>query len=106
MNSEQFSRAVERLGKVLVEVGWDPEQVQDGVFDFDLGPPHAPISTGLAAVIKESGQLVLYLNFGFNLTPEKREEALRVITRANWNLLIGNFEMDLDDGHLRFRSSV
>jgi hypothetical protein len=106
MTREQFERAVERLGRLLSEVGWEPEQVEDGVFNFDLGPPHVPISTGLAAIIEASGQFVLYLNFGFELTPEKCDEALRVIARANWDLLIGNFELDLDDGHLRFKASL
>ena len=27
----------------------------------------------------------------------------RYITRANWNLAIGNFEMNCDDGAVRFR---
>lgn len=39
--------------------------------------------------------------------PESRRSALcEYITRANYGMIIGNFEMDLDDGEVRFKSSL
>ncbi len=35
-----------------------------------------------------------------------REEVMRFITRANAGLAVGNFQLDLDDGTLRFRTSL
>jgi hypothetical protein len=106
MNAEQVERAIERLGKLLAEIGWNPEQTQPGVFHIDFGPPHVPISTGLAAIIRETGQFVFYLNFGLFVSTERQDEVLQFISRANWNLIVGNFELDLDDGHLRVKSSL
>lgn len=39
--------------------------------------------------------------------PEDARDTMAVyLTLANWGLLIGNFEMDLDDGELRYKTSV
>lgn len=107
MNDEQKDKfAINNLSKLLNEMGWKSEANETGIFHIDFGPPHLPISTGLAAIIVEAKQFVLYLNFGFLVVPERREEVLRFIARANWDVIIGNFDLDMDDGHLRFKSSL
>lgn len=37
---------------------------------------------------------------------EKRLEVAEFITRANYGLIIGNFELDFDDGELRYKTSL
>jgi hypothetical protein len=37
---------------------------------------------------------------------EKRGAVMEYITRANYGLSVGNFELDLDDGEVRFKTSV
>src|SRR5688500_12466181 len=37
---------------------------------------------------------------------EKQREVMEYLTRANYGLSIGNFEMDLRDGEIRYKSSV
>jgi len=37
---------------------------------------------------------------------ERRTDAAMYIARANYGLAIGNFEIDLDEGEVRFRTSV
>jgi hypothetical protein len=106
MKIDQIDNAIEILKRVLTEIGWTPEPIEDGAFQIDFGPPYLPISTGLAAIARDAGQFVLYLNFGFFVAHERRDEVLRLIARANWGLIIGSFELDLDDGHLRFKSSL
>lgn len=98
-------RAVDCLGRLLEEIGWQPEPIECGSFHIDFGPPYLPISTGFAA-ITEAKQFIFYLNFGFLVLPERRIDVLRFVSRANWGLIVGNFELDMDDGHLRFKSSV
>lgn len=40
-------------------------------------------------------------------TPEPRRAAMaEFITRANYGLIIGNFELDLSDGEVRFKTSI
>src|SRR5215212_5325423 len=38
--------------------------------------------------------------------PERREAVALLLTRANYGIYLGNFEMDLDDGEIRFKVSV
>lgn len=95
----------DNLGKILEDIGLQPEPIEYGSFHIDFGPPYLPISTGFAA-ITETKQFIFYLNFGFLVSPERRIDVLRCVSRANWGLIIGNFEFDMDDGHLRFKSSV
>ena len=41
------------------------------------------------------------------IVPEDRRLAMmELLTRANYGLVIGNFEMDPDDGELRFKTSI
>jgi hypothetical protein len=59
-----------------------------------------------ARIIEEDDQFVFY-----SLCPEKVPQArltpvAEYITRANYNLVMGNFEMDFDDGEVRFKTSV
>jgi hypothetical protein len=97
---------LERVRHVLEELGWEP---QDGrtprSYFVDFGEPHVPVSSALAA-ITENEQFVFYLIFGVSAAPDVRDEAARFITRANYGLTIGDFELDYDDGQLQFRSSV
>src|SRR5262249_47600370 len=41
-----------------------------------------------------------------NVPEEKRVEIAEFITRANYGLVIGNFEMDYNDGEVRYKTSV
>jgi hypothetical protein len=41
-----------------------------------------------------------------NVAEEKRDEICEFIARANYGLVIGNFEMDFDDGEVRYKTSV
>jgi Putative bacterial sensory transduction regulator len=106
MKADQIERAIESLSRLLAEIGWSAEQIKPGMFNIDFGAPHLPVSTGLAAIVPESGQFIFYVNFGFLVPPTKREETLLLINRANWDLIIGSLELDLGDGHLRVKSAI
>ncbi len=59
------------------------------------------------AQAREAEQQFLF----FSIFPERVDEAHRTaamefITRANFGMLIGNFELDLDDGELRFKTAI
>ncbi len=55
---------------------------------------------------EEQDQLLLYV-VGPNLVPEdKRTAVMEFLTRVNYGLVIGNFELDLSDGEVRYKVSV
>ncbi len=62
--------------------------------------------TCYAQAREEYSQFVFYSFYAVKAPPAKREQALEYITRANFGLVIGNFEMDLSDGEVRYKTSL
>jgi hypothetical protein len=61
----------------------------------------------LVAVVDTERNVVRFLTFLEGKVPEpRRREVMEFLTRANYGLLVGNFEMDLADGEVRFKASV
>lgn len=108
MTSQEQSdeRAAATLQRVMKEIGWET-QPAEGITGFvvDFGDPHTPIANALAG-IAPGDQFVFYINFGYEARADRRDECARLLARLNWGLAIGNFEMDYDDGQIRFKSSV
>jgi hypothetical protein len=55
---------------------------------------------------EDVSQLVFYSLFPMSVPADKRGDVAEFIIRANFGLILGNFEMDLDDGQLRFKTSI
>ena len=56
---------------------------------------------------REPEDRFVFYSIGIVDTPEERRPATsEFITRANSGLLIGNFEMDFDDGEVRYKTSI
>ena len=51
-------------------------------------------------------QVVVYSVAPFNIPEEHRLPAAEYLTRANYGLIIGNFELDMEDGEVRFKTSI
>jgi hypothetical protein len=59
------------------------------------------------AWLRESNyQILLYSYLPVRIADARRAEVSEFITRANYGLVIGNFELDLSDGELRFKTSL
>jgi hypothetical protein len=55
---------------------------------------------------EEVEQFVFYSVLPVNVPPNRLAAAAEFITRANHDMIIGNFEMDYDDGEIRFKTSI
>jgi hypothetical protein len=56
---------------------------------------------------REAEERFTFYSIGLATSPEElRGPLAEFITRANFGLIIGNFEMDLDDGEVRFKTSI
>ncbi len=51
-------------------------------------------------------QFVFYSVLPINAPPDKRPKVAELITRINYGMVIGNFEMDFDDGEVRYKTSI
>jgi len=55
---------------------------------------------------EEQKQFVFYSVLDVNVPEDKRAAMAEFITRANYNLILGNFEMDFDDGEIRYKTCI
>lgn len=51
-------------------------------------------------------QFVFYSVCPVNATPERLPQVVEFITRANYGMIIGNFELDYNDGEIRYKTSI
>jgi hypothetical protein len=59
------------------------------------------------AQARENQQQFIFYSVFPNPAPEdRRPAAMEFITRANYGLVIGNFEMDIHDGDIRCKTSI
>ena len=55
---------------------------------------------------EDAQRVVIYSVCPFNVPEQLRRRMAEFLTRANYGLLIGNFELDLDDGEVRYKTSI
>ncbi|MDO8969247.1 MAG: YbjN domain-containing protein [Saprospiraceae bacterium] len=85
---------------------WSPEQIEDQpVLKMDFEGDNGKW-TCLAFAYDERERLVFASVLPVDIPEEKRAVAAEYITRANFGMEIGNFEMDYSDGSVQFRTSV
>ena len=56
--------------------------------------------------VKDNEQIMFYSTYTKNIAPEHLDEVIHFITKENYKLIIGNFEIDLNDGELNYKTSV
>jgi hypothetical protein len=57
-------------------------------------------------VDEEKSWLIFYSYMPVNAPTEKMTEVAEFVTRANRGMRIGNFELDFDDGEIRYKTSI
>jgi len=55
---------------------------------------------------EDAEQFLFYSICPFRAPPERRMAVMEFLTRANYGMIIGNFEMDLEDGEIRYKTAV
>lgn len=55
---------------------------------------------------EQQQQAVFYSIFPVNIPENQRTSIAEFITRANAGTIIGNFELDFDDGEIRYKTSI
>jgi hypothetical protein len=62
--------------------------------------------TCIAQAREEQEQFIFYSVAPLKVPEERRGEAAEFITRANYGMIIGNFEQDFSDGEIRYKTSI
>lgn len=88
----------------LTEIGWphevDGTMVRTVVRTDDQAFPCAVV------VVEDLGQLVVYCVHPERAVEDRRGAVAELATRANARLTVGNLEIDLDEGQVRFRTGL
>jgi hypothetical protein len=58
------------------------------------------------AMLEADEQVVVHSSFNPPVPGDRRDAIALFLTRANYGILLGNFELDLDDGELRYKTSI
>ncbi len=62
--------------------------------------------TCYAQAREEQEQFVFYSVCPINVPDSRRGKVAEFLTRANYGMIIGNFEMDYNDGEVRYKTSI
>src|SRR5262249_22955412 len=101
---ENVLTTMETLQLVLSEIEWASDKsALQAVYYIGFGPPQDPVSGVVVGVDPDSESFMFLANFFPRALAGNRDAVERYITRANWKLAIGNFEMNRDDGAVCFR---
>lgn len=99
-------RAFDTLGQFLEDDDWYPQRAE-GQYAYWVTYSGSNGDLRCYAQIRlELEQFVVYTMSPVKAPPEKLGAVAEYITRANYGLGIGNFEMRYDDGRIRFKSSI
>lgn len=61
---------------------------------------------GFAKALEEDEQLLIHSVIPTEVPAGRRDALALFLTRANYGTVIGNFELDLDSGELRYKTSI
>ena len=90
----------------LQEQGWAYESMEDhDALRFGLSTENTSFQC-YVQIDEQREQTVVYACMPNHAEDGKREAAAEFVARANYGMRIGNFELDLEDGEVRFKVSV
>ena len=98
--------AYDTLERFLVEDEWHPQPI-DGTTAYRCGFGGRNGRFRVVAHVNvELEQLYVYVIADVNVPEATRVAVAELMTRANYGMRIGNFELDFADGEIRYKSSL
>ncbi len=99
-------QAFATLSRFLEQDGWYPQQLTNKeAFRMLYNGKNGTLQCYAQIRLAEE-QLICYAIAPFKVPEETRLIVADYLTRANYGLYIGNFEMDFNDGEVRCKSSI
>ncbi|NDJ53951.1 MAG: YbjN domain-containing protein [Chloroflexi bacterium] len=104
--TENGLRAFDALRLWLEDDGWYPSQLGDrSIFGVRFAGKNGDMHC-FAQIIPDLELFLFYVVAPVKVPEEIRPAVAEFITRANYGMRIGNFEMDYRDGEVRYKSSL
>lgn len=98
-------RITDALVGYLEAEDWPVEQVEDTLFRTGFAGDSGRWVC-LAVTNDVDDQVAFYSLCPVEVPADRRSAMAEALTRANYGLIVGNFEMDLSDGEIRFKTSI
>jgi len=97
---------IDVVEEYLIEIGWKFEKDDDNdVIKTGVNAKNASFRLIIYSM-EEKDLLTVYVAQDNNVPENKRLLLAEFITRANYGLNLGNFDMDMDDGELGYKVSA
>jgi hypothetical protein len=103
---ENGLRAFETVWRFLEEDGLSPRRMGDKYMYHVSFTGRSAQFNCFAVVRPDLEQFMFYAVVPVKASPDVRPAVVEFITRANYGLRIGNFELDYSDGEIRFKTSL
>lgn len=100
------AQAFATLTQFLEDDGWYPQQLDDKTVHRVYFAGENGELRCYAQIRTDLQQFLFYVIAPVKAPEEVRAAVAEYITRANYGLRIGNFEMDYSDGEVRYKSSL
>jgi len=98
--------AFQTMMAFLEEDGWHPQRIEDDLIcRMNFNGNHARLVC-FAQVRSDLEQFFFYAVAPVKIPEAARPAAAEFLTRANYGLRIGNFELDFGDGEVRYKSAL
>ena len=98
--------AFETLGEFLRQDGWHPQRSEGRTVYRTFFSGQNGEFRCFAQIVTHLEQLLFYAVAAIHVPDELRPAVAEFITRANFGLRIGNFELDYHDGEVRYKTSL
>jgi hypothetical protein len=88
------------------QADWPARQAEDmAVLELDYTGKNGQWRC-FVRVREQQQQCAVYSIPALHVPEDRRLVAAELLMRLNWGLAIGNFELDLDDGEVRYKTSI
>ncbi len=99
-------QAFDTLAQFLEDDGWHPQRIEERyIYRMGFSGKNGQVSC-FAQIRMDLEQFLFYAVAPTKAPEDARMAVTEFITRANYGLRIGNFELDFDDGEVRYKSSL
>jgi hypothetical protein len=105
-NKDNSSIALSTLSDFLETEGWNHQALEDGQSYKIFLESETGQRVAYAEIIRDLEQFLFYVKMPVKVPEKLRNTIAEFITRANYGLGVGNFEMDYDDGEVSYKSCI
>ena len=104
-STAQVTSIFDAMKRFLIDDDWPITPVEDGIVKVTFKGENGEW-TCVGQAIEKNDQMLFYSIAPLSTPEDRRTEMARFLARANYGTILGNFELDLNDGEVRYKTSI